>query len=109
MTQWHPSDEQLIEYSAASCSSAMSIALATHLHFCPTCRRQVSEHEATAAVLFEQQPSAAVEADSFSRLMARIQTSPDAGAPAATKPVASAGDSFDLQHGQRCFGFWLRY
>jgi putative transcriptional regulator len=90
MTQWHPGSDQLIEFSSGSCSSAMSIAISTHLHFCSLCRLQVNENEATAAVLFEQQAAASVDTDSFKRLMARIQTSPEAPVEAMPKK-AKAG------------------
>jgi putative transcriptional regulator len=73
MTKWHPSNDQLIEFSSGSCSSAMSIALSTHLHFCNECCMKVSENEAAAAVLFEKQDAIKVESDSFTKLMNRIQ------------------------------------
>jgi len=76
MTYGHPSTEQLIEFSSGTGSSATSIAISAHLHFCQHCRRQVNEYESTAAVMFEQQTNLAVEETSFSSLMKRIQNEP---------------------------------
>jgi putative transcriptional regulator len=76
MTQWHPTSDQLVEYAAGSTTGALSIAVATHLHFCHECRTRVSELESTAAVLFEKQESVALAADSFAKLMQRIKTEP---------------------------------
>lgn len=76
MTQWHPSSDQLIEFSSGSSSSAMSIAVSTHLHFCQECRRQVSDYESTAAVMFTFQDQVELEDNSFETLMARINAAP---------------------------------
>jgi len=76
MSNWHPSSDQLIEFSSGTGSTALSIAISTHLHFCVECRRQVAEVESTAAVLFEQQATPAVPETSFNQLMQRIQSEP---------------------------------
>lgn len=76
MTLWHPSSDQLIEFSCGVGSSAMNITLAAHLHYCADCRRQVNEYESTAAVIFEHQNSPALADDGFAKLMARIKTLP---------------------------------
>lgn len=72
MTQWHPSADQLIEFASGSISSAMSIAVATHLHYCKACQAQVRTAEAAASALFESQaPEQSVGLD-FDSLMAKI-------------------------------------
>lgn len=76
MTHWHPSSDQLLEFCAGSGSSAMSIMLSTHLHFCSDCRRRVNEYQSTAAVMFELQPIVEVEQDSFTNLLAKIKSEP---------------------------------
>ena len=76
MSNWHPSSDQLIEFSSGTGSTALSIAISTHLHFCAECRRHVSEVESTAAVLFEQQTVATVAENSFDLLMGRIKNEP---------------------------------
>lgn len=82
MSKWHPSSDQLIEFSSGTGSSALSIAISTHLHFCGECRVRVGELESTAAVLFEEQSSIPVEMEGFDKLMSRI-----AAEPAAPKTV----------------------
>lgn len=75
MNQWHPSSDQLIEYSAGSGSTALNILISAHLHFCAKCRAQVSEYQSTAAVVFEEQKPVGVETGSFARLMESIKNS----------------------------------
>jgi putative transcriptional regulator len=88
MTLWHPSSDQLIEFSSGVGSSAMNIAVSAHLHFCPDCQRQVIEYESVAAVLFEQQSEVAVADDGFAQLMDSIASQPTAP-PVAKRPTPS--------------------
>lgn len=76
MSNWHPSHDQLIEFSTGTGSSAMSIAISTHLHFCQACRLQVSDTESMAAVFFEQQTEADLDAGGFDKLMERLKQEP---------------------------------
>lgn len=88
MSNWHPSSDQLIEFSSGTGASALNIAISTHLHYCSACRRSVSENESTAAVIFEQQSEQTLAADSFENLMARINAEPaQAAVKAKPKPT----------------------
>ncbi|EAR10136.1 ChrR family anti-sigma-E factor [Reinekea blandensis] len=85
MSNWHPTNDQLLEFASGTGSSAMSIAISTHLHFCQACRHQVHDNESMAAVLFEEQTRADLAGDGFDRLMSRIQNEPTVSAPKAPK------------------------
>jgi putative transcriptional regulator len=76
MSKWHPSSDQLIEFSSGTGSSALAIAISTHLHFCSECRQRVAEMESTAAVFFEEQAKVDLQTGSFDTLMARINAEP---------------------------------
>lgn len=74
MTQWHPSNDQLIEFASGSISSALSIAVATHLHYCKACQAQVRLAESAASALFDHQtPQTTVSLD-FDSLMSKLDS-----------------------------------
>jgi putative transcriptional regulator len=76
MSKWHPSSDQLIEYASGTGSSAMAIAISTHLHFCAECRQKVAEMESTAAVMFHEQSGIQMAAGGFDQLMSKIKSEP---------------------------------
>lgn len=88
MSKWHPSSDQLIEFSSGTGSSAMNIAISTHLHYCQECRRKVTDMETTAAVMFNEQSTVEIDKGGFDQLMARIKAEP-APTIEKAKPVPS--------------------
>lgn len=88
MNNWHPSNDQLLEFSSGTGSSALSIAISTHLHFCQECRRQVSDNQSMAAVMFEEQSRVELETEGFDKLMDRLRKEP-APAPVTTTKAPS--------------------
>ena len=72
MTQWHPSSDQLIEFASGSISSALSIAVATHLHYCKACQTEVRLAETAASALFEQQAAKSPVSFDFDALMNKL-------------------------------------
>jgi putative transcriptional regulator len=84
MSNWHPSSDQLIEFSSGTGSNAISIAVSTHLHYCSDCRRQVANNETAAAVMFEHQTKETLKENSFDQLMSRIKSEP--AEPIISKP-----------------------
>lgn len=53
----HIDDELLVSYAAGSLSEGWSIAVATHLSLCPTCRARLRTAESVGASLFERETS----------------------------------------------------
>jgi putative transcriptional regulator len=51
--QHHPNEETLLDYVSGAMSEAWSLAIATHLALCPTCRHEVEGLEALAGSLLE--------------------------------------------------------
>ncbi|AJY46585.1 ChrR family anti-sigma-E factor [Martelella endophytica] len=49
----HVSDDLLLEYAAGSLSEGWSLAVATHLAYCPDCRKRLSMMEAAGGALLE--------------------------------------------------------
>lgn len=77
MIQHHPDDNLLAEYSAGSLAWALSLGVATHLHFCPECRNRVASMNQIGAAMLNTCQTEAVEASAFEQLMQRIRQ--DAG------------------------------
>jgi putative transcriptional regulator len=53
MTTHHPHDDLLLSYSAGSLGESWSIAIGTHLVFCPDCRASVNIAEEFGGVILE--------------------------------------------------------
>ena len=49
----HPSEALLLDYASGALGEGWSVAIATHLALCPTCRQVVQDMEAIGAALME--------------------------------------------------------
>jgi putative transcriptional regulator len=85
MADGHPTGEILRAYAAGTASEGMSLLVATHLTFCPACRRAVSALEAVSATLFEAAAPETVRDAAFAAILARLDAVP---APEPEAPVA---------------------
>lgn len=54
MTEFHPDDSLLIEYSAGTLPASVSLAISVHLEYCPCCKKKLERLNTVAATLFEQ-------------------------------------------------------
>lgn len=69
----HLSDAFLMDYAAGNLSEGWSLAVATHLALCPTCRRQLAAIEGAAGALLEKMPvDAGATDDSWELMKARL-------------------------------------
>jgi putative transcriptional regulator len=68
----HPSDELLLSYAAGAADEAESLLIATHLAFCPVCRRIVAKAEAAGGALLEGAEAAPLSNDALRSVMARL-------------------------------------
>lgn len=89
MAKYHPDARFLTDYSAGSLPVAQALCVATHLHYCGSCRLRVRELTELGALLFQQQTATAtVPADSFGRLLERIDTLPSSAEPVPVQAAA---------------------
>lgn len=72
----HPSEALLVAYAAGSLSEAQSLALCTHLAFCPACRRRSVEAEAVGGALLERIEPLPLAAAGLESVMARLDREP---------------------------------
>ena len=73
----HPSDALLLDYASGSLGEAWSLAIATHLAFCPVCRHAVSRWEAVGGSLLHVTAPAAVDSEMIDGVLARIDALED--------------------------------
>ncbi|MCO5732817.1 ChrR family anti-sigma-E factor [Rhizobium sp. SSA_523] len=76
--QHHISDELLMDYASGHLSEGWSLAVATHLALCPSCRRRLSAMEGAAGALFDKLVTdRAVTSSDWEKMKARIAAAPD--------------------------------
>jgi putative transcriptional regulator len=93
MVKYHPDARFLTDYSAGSLPVAQALCVATHLHYCKTCRARIRELTELGALLFQQQSPIPAPTDRFDSLLHRIESLPATPAPdtdPAPAPAASA-------------------
>ncbi len=81
----HPAVEQILDYTAGNLPEPSALAIACHLSFCRSCRRQMSLFEAAAGLLLENRDGAEISAGLRDRTLEMLDI-PDAvndDAPAA--------------------------
>jgi putative transcriptional regulator len=92
----HISDELLLDYAAGNLSEGWSLAVATHLALCPSCRRTLEAMEGAAGALLDKVVSDhPVTTSDWDTLRARITGEAPGGmaerASVKAKPAASPG------------------
>jgi putative transcriptional regulator len=92
----HISDELLLDYASGNLSEGWSIAVATHLALCPSCRRTLEAMEGAAGALLDKVVSDhPVTTSDWDTLRARITgeapATMTAPSSARAKPASSAG------------------
>src|SRR6185312_2430217 len=68
----HPADELLLSYAAGATDEATSLIVATHLTFCPQCRRTVAKAEAAGGALRESSESVPLSGNALPSVMSRL-------------------------------------
>lgn len=89
----HLSDDLLVSYAAGSLAEGWSIAVATHLALCPSCRRSLSVAESIGGDLIENISDNASVDHSWASVRARLQQAPKiaAGGTPETPPAGYSG------------------
>lgn len=83
----HISDDLLLSYAAGSLAEGWSIAVATHLALCPSCRRRLTVAESIGGDLLETMADDASVDDSWASVRSRLQPQPKASATRETPPA----------------------
>lgn len=85
----HVNDELLLDYSAGTLAEGWSIAVATHLALCPSCRRRHALMEAAAGEMLCLEVAEAASETSWQQMRGRLSTAPAAktGGKTAASPA----------------------
>jgi len=92
----HPGDTLLIDYAGGGLCEGASLAVATHMAFCPCCRRMVGEMETVGGTLLDDLEPEPLSPHCLDALMARIDRE-EAGRPPpppcrpASRPAGPTG------------------
>ena len=78
----HPGEAFLLDYAAGGLSGAFAVAVATHLTYCPECRRQLQALEAIGGAILEDTPEVACADGALERVMALLDKAPSFDLPA---------------------------
>ncbi|PWC75746.1 ChrR family anti-sigma-E factor [Azospirillum sp. TSH64] len=79
----HPGDTLLIDYAGGALCEGASLAVATHMAFCPACRHAVTEMEAIGGALLDDLEPEPLSDGCLEALMARL----DHERPAPCRPA----------------------
>lgn len=88
----HPSDALLLAYAAGGLDEGQSLAVATHIQLCPSCRRRLRQLEALGGAILEDLPPEPVSDAALRRTLAHLDDPP----PVAAAPSALDDDGLDL-------------
>lgn len=92
MMKHHPSTDLLVEYANGSLPWAVNIAVAAHVQMCNACKQQVNLLNNIGGASLDNTPAELINDDSFSRLISRIENSPESSntdSPDATEKAHS--------------------
>ncbi|MFL0811584.1 MAG: ChrR family anti-sigma-E factor [Agarilytica sp.] len=73
MANFHPSENELLEYSAGNLDWALSIVVSAHMQMCPQCKQKCIQLNALGASIMNNTKPVAVETSSFDNVMAKIK------------------------------------
>jgi putative transcriptional regulator len=88
--QHHPSDELLLAYAAGAIGEAWSLAVATHLTMCATCRAAIAEMETIGASFLDAAVPATLADDALQTVMHRLDSEARDPAPAPVRTAPRA-------------------
>lgn len=81
----HPPETLLLEYATGVLREAQALAVATHLAYCPACRRQAALLDELGGALLEALPPEPLPPDALATLVAHLDQAP------ASHPGPAAG------------------
>ncbi|MDG0969487.1 MAG: ChrR family anti-sigma-E factor [Porticoccaceae bacterium] len=83
----HPDTAMLVDFSAGNLSTAASICVSAHLHFCDRCKEELLRLDQVGSQLMSESEPVDVEEQLFDKVMAEIDALPDSEAVAVPKVI----------------------
>lgn len=84
--QYHPAPETLAEYALGALAPGMELLIASHLTYCPECRKRVAQYEAMGGAALDINDPAQVTAPSLEATLAMIDTADESIVKSPTAP-----------------------
>ncbi|MEP4891043.1 MAG: ChrR family anti-sigma-E factor [Aliiglaciecola sp.] len=83
MINFHPSQQQLREFSQGLCAPALSLVISAHADMCPQCRKQLSQMESESAKVLDEPKllGGSEQSVDFASMLADITCLPAAEVP----------------------------
>jgi len=72
----HPPEILLLGYAAGSLREPQALAVATHLAYCPECRREMRQLDELGGALIDELPPEPLPPDALSQMLARLDEIP---------------------------------
>ena len=79
MANFHPSDNELVEFSAGNTDWALSICISAHIELCPCCARKLRSFNRIGGTTLEASSKVAVSTDCLNKLLTKIKTTEEHG------------------------------
>ena len=92
MSYHHPEEDLLLSYSAGALGEGWSLAVATHLAYCPACRSIVEDADNLGGALLDDETPVSLSPGSFEALLEKINepSSPDSIVESVAAPVLTS-------------------
>ena len=102
MIQHHPSETTLTAYAAGCLPEGLALVVATHLHVCPSCRRESTFAEAIGGAVLDALPPTGMAEDALALVLARTER------PVAPQPTIARTAGLPPPLDACSFGPWHR-
>ncbi|MGQ9368196.1 ChrR family anti-sigma-E factor [Azospirillum sp. ST 5-10] len=82
----HPTDHHLLAYASGALGEVKALLVATHLAYCPACRRRAAAFEETCGRWLDELPAADLAEGGLDAVLARLDAAPRPPRRAAPAP-----------------------
>ena len=98
MSHHHPEEDLLLSYSAGALGEGWSLAVATHLAYCPTCRSSVNDADEIGGALLDDEAPALLSPGSFEAVLEKINepSRPDPIVESVFAPVLATSQDMTI-------------
>jgi putative transcriptional regulator len=90
MTAHHPQDDLLMSYGAGALGESWSLAVATHLAYCPACRQKVEAAESVGGVILEDVTPEPLSSNALSAVLSKLDDPIEVKSVPTQPPISSA-------------------
>jgi len=90
VANFHPSDNELMEFSAGNLEWALSICISAHIQFCPHCKNKVAQFNGIGGSILNHVEPAPVSDTALANVMAKIKGLSQA--PSEEKEIAKSNN-----------------